>query len=401
MPPAGEGTTSATSPNCSDVRRKARFNIYFDKVDIEKLVQTVSDATCKTFILGENVRGKISIIGPDNGKVDVGADEFYAAFLAALDANQPRRRTRTGASPRSWRRPRPSRATSRVVGPDEPYTTNEQMITRLFKIRYVDLEPLRGVLQQLVSQNGRHHPLPAGHADRQRHRLEHAPAGEDHRAARQPLELRRDARDPDSATPPPRTWPTSIQKLFEAKANRPGRGPGSPWRPLPPPTREPPSDPGAAVQPGGQPGAVSGGPATVTTAHRRRAHQQAHRRRQPRRPTNASMPLLREIDVPDLAARGGSTSTPCENANAEDIAATLQSLAQGTANRPRAAAQPPQNIPGAPPPPQRPATGRGDRGRALPGRGEDLRRQGHQLAGGGRQPVPTTGTWSGSSRSST
>jgi hypothetical protein len=33
-------------PNCSDVRRKARFNIYFDKVDIEKLVQTVSDATC-------------------------------------------------------------------------------------------------------------------------------------------------------------------------------------------------------------------------------------------------------------------------------------------------------------------------------------------------------------------
>src|SRR5690349_15702299 len=88
MPPAGEGTTAATTPNCSEVRKKARFNVYFDKVDIEKLVQTVSDATCRTFILGDNVRGKISIIGPDNGKVDVSADEFYAAFLAALDANQ-------------------------------------------------------------------------------------------------------------------------------------------------------------------------------------------------------------------------------------------------------------------------------------------------------------------------
>ncbi|HSP20215.1 MAG TPA: hypothetical protein VLQ79_11915, partial [Myxococcaceae bacterium] len=88
LPPAGEGTTAATTPSCSDVRRKARFNIYFDKVDIEKLVQTVSDATCRTFILGDNVRGKISIIGPDNGKVDVSPDEFYAAFLAALDANQ-------------------------------------------------------------------------------------------------------------------------------------------------------------------------------------------------------------------------------------------------------------------------------------------------------------------------
>src|SRR6185437_14587705 len=84
MPPAGEGTTAATTPSCSEVRKKARFNVYFEKVDIEKLVQTVSDATCRTFILGDNVRGKISIIGPDNGKVDVSADEFYAAFLAAL-----------------------------------------------------------------------------------------------------------------------------------------------------------------------------------------------------------------------------------------------------------------------------------------------------------------------------
>ncbi len=53
--PAGKRLT----PNCDEVRKKARYNIYFDKVEIEKLVQTVSDATCKTFILPENVRGKI------------------------------------------------------------------------------------------------------------------------------------------------------------------------------------------------------------------------------------------------------------------------------------------------------------------------------------------------------
>ena len=50
-------------------------------------MQTASDVTCKTFILPENVRGRISIIGPENGKVEVSADEFYAAFLAALDSN--------------------------------------------------------------------------------------------------------------------------------------------------------------------------------------------------------------------------------------------------------------------------------------------------------------------------
>ena len=125
MPPAGEGTTAATTPTCSEVRKKARFNVYFDKVDIEKLVQTVSDATCRTFILGDNVRGKISIIGPDNGKVDVSPDEFYAAFLAALDANQlavvpqgrfskivEKAKAKQTAS-RSWARTSPTPPTSR------------------------------------------------------------------------------------------------------------------------------------------------------------------------------------------------------------------------------------------------------------------------------------------------
>jgi general secretion pathway protein D len=93
--------------SCEEQRRKGRYNIYFDKVEIEKLVQTVSDATCRSFLLGENVKGKISIVGPENGKLMLDADQFYAAFLAALDVNgftavtQGRRRATTArASPR-------------------------------------------------------------------------------------------------------------------------------------------------------------------------------------------------------------------------------------------------------------------------------------------------------------
>src|SRR4051812_6805365 len=77
-PAAESGGGGAKRPTCEEARRNARYNVYFDKVEIEKLVQTVSDATCKTFILPENVRGKISIIGPEAGKVAVTADEFYA-----------------------------------------------------------------------------------------------------------------------------------------------------------------------------------------------------------------------------------------------------------------------------------------------------------------------------------
>ncbi len=81
---SAEPSASGPAPRC---RKNAKYGIYFDKVEIEKLVQTVADATCRTFILPENVRGKISIIGPENGKVEVNGDQFYAAFLAALDAN--------------------------------------------------------------------------------------------------------------------------------------------------------------------------------------------------------------------------------------------------------------------------------------------------------------------------
>src|SRR5882757_4973667 len=73
--------------SCESLRKNARFSAYFERVDLEKLVQTVSDATCKTFVLGENVKGKISIIGPENGHTSLDAEQFYAVFLSALDAN--------------------------------------------------------------------------------------------------------------------------------------------------------------------------------------------------------------------------------------------------------------------------------------------------------------------------
>ena len=352
MPPAGEGTTSATTPNCSEVRRKAKFNIYFDKVDIEKLVQTVSDATCRTFILGDNVRGKISIIGPDNGKVDVSADEFYAAFLAALDANQlavvP-----MGRFAKIVEKAKAKQSNIPVVGADEPYTTNEQMVTRLFKIRYADLEPLRGVLQQLVSQNGDTIPfqpdtLIVNDIGSNMHRLERIIEQLDSRSSSDEMRVIqvRYASAPELAT--------TIQKLFDAKANRPGARPGLTVSPTPAPIPGAPPHPGVPAQPGAavQPG-TPGGPATVTTLIADERTNKLVVVATPAANERIDV-LLREIDVP-ISGEGRINVYPLQNANAEDIAATLQSLAQGTANRPRAGGgNPPPNIPGAPPPLARP-----------------------------------------------
>ena len=254
------------------MRKKARFNIYFDKVDIEKLVQTVSDATCRTFILGDNVRGKISIIGPDNGKVDVSADEFYAAFLSALDANQlavvPQ-----GRFSKIVEKAKAKQSSIPVVGPDEPFTTNEQMLTRMFKIRYADLEPLRGVVQQLVSQNGDTIPfqpdtLIVNDIGSNMHRLERIIEQLDSRSSSDQMRVIqvKYANANDLAT--------TIQKLFDAKANRPGARPGLTVTPTPGPGRSPAAGRSSGRARRGHSGGFDWS-GHRDDAHRRRAHQQA------------------------------------------------------------------------------------------------------------------------------
>ncbi|MGA9521380.1 MAG: secretin N-terminal domain-containing protein, partial [Myxococcaceae bacterium] len=250
---------------CEQVRRKARFNVYFDKVEIDKLVQTVADATCKTFILPENIRGKISIIGPEMGRVEVTADEFYRAFLAALDANslavyQQGDFLKVVDKRNAKQTPIPT-----VLDPDAPYTTAEQMVTKIFKVKYVEVEPLRGVLQQLVSQNGDTIPFPpdtiiVNDLGSNMHRLQRIIEQLDSRSSSESLRVIQI----NYATA--QEIADKIQALFppqQAQA-RPGQR-GTPQRaavttPPPPPGGTPP--PAEAAQPGAE--GTTGGPVTVS-----------------------------------------------------------------------------------------------------------------------------------------
>jgi general secretion pathway protein D len=366
LPPSPAPTQKASTPeralspapermtaNCEEVRRKAKFNIFFDKVDIEKLVQTVADATCKTFILGENIRGKISVIGPDNGRVEVSADEFYAAFLAALDANNLAIVPYGKFSKIVEKAKAKQNNIPTITDGSSDYTTNEQMMTRLFKVRYVELEPLRNVVQQLVSTGGdsilfQPDTLIVNDLGGNMHRIERIVEQLDIRSANDEMRIVqiRYALAADVAN--------TIQKLFEQKG-RPGTRPQT--LPLPVQTTPiAPIAPGTPPTPRNEPpsttsGTPTGGPATLTTLI-------------PDERTNkliivASVAandrindIIRQIDVP-ISGEGRINVYSLANATAEDIAATLQALAQGTANRPRSptgTAAPP----GGQPTPQRP-----------------------------------------------
>jgi general secretion pathway protein D len=337
--PEGGGATIRPTPTCEEVRRRARYGIYFDKVDIEKLVQTVSDATCKTFILPENVRGKISIIGPENGRVEVDADQFYAAFLAALDANglsvyQHGRFLKIVDKRAAKQNPIPT-----LIDGDAPYTTNEQMITKLFRIKNVEVEPLRGVLQQLVSKDGDTIPYPpdiiiVNDVGSNVHRLERLIDQLDSRAASDEVRIIQVqyATASDVAG--------TVQKLFEQKGGaRPGSRAGAPAM-VPPPGS--PGGEGVPMNAGPEGGA--GGPVTfsqIIPDERTNklivvASPAAFERIQS---------MVRELDIP-TAGTERINVYPLENANAEEIASTLQSLAQGSASRPRTPTpQPPPGVP--------------------------------------------------------
>jgi general secretion pathway protein D len=358
-PPGGERQISPTSPSaesgggngkgkpsCEEARRKGKWAILFSPaVDIDKLVQAVADATCKTFILTENVRGKIQIIGPEQGRSEVDADQFYAAFLLALDANGWTV-TPAGRFMKIVEKRGAKQSTLPLATEDEPYSASEAMVTKLFKVKYVEVEPLRGVLSQFATKDGDCVPyqpdtLICTDLGSNMKRLEKLLNQLDSRSANDEIRIIQ------VHYAPAQDIANTIQKIFESKG-RPGAPPGGGGRPVSA-VMPPPGAPGGPGQPGGQvdQGGGSGGAVTLSQLI-------------PDERTNklivVASPsaferierLIAEIDIPTTSG-GGINVYGLENANAEDMASTLQSLAQGTANKPRQGpGGPPQGIPGIP-----------------------------------------------------
>lgn len=138
--------------SCEAVRKTARFSVHFERVELAKLVQTVSDATCKAFIVGDNVKGAISLVGPENGTVSLDAEQFYAAFLAALDGNGLAA-YRQGRFMRIVEKARARQAVPLLLE-GAPFPAPEEVVTRIFRLKSAELEPVRAVLSQLLMPGG-------------------------------------------------------------------------------------------------------------------------------------------------------------------------------------------------------------------------------------------------------
>ena len=155
-PRGAAGRTQNTEPpntpavDRKDIHTNARTVVMsFDKRDLAEVIQFVSQFTQRNFILPERVSGKITILSNS----PIPADEVWNVFLAALDANN------WAVYPvgRYWKlveKKQSSRANVPLFlepGVEAPYS--EQMVTKLFKLRYVEADQMRNVLNQFTSRD--------------------------------------------------------------------------------------------------------------------------------------------------------------------------------------------------------------------------------------------------------
>ena len=327
--PAPSGATRATEPPPSvpvdkkEVHTGARTVVMsFDKRDLTEVIQFVSQFTQRNFILPERVAGKITILSNS----PIPADDVWNVFVAALDANN------WSVYPvgKYWKlveKKQSSRANIPIYldrGQEAPPT--EQMVTKLFKLRYVEADQMRNVLNQFTSRDSDFQIFPPdtlviSDLGLNMRRLEKLIAQLDQPGGSEEIHI----------VPVQYAGAQELaQKLTEIfQAQAPAQR-GGVVRQLG--VAEPVVQPGQpiAVPPPGQAPAGTGGPVQIGKII-------------PEERTNKLiviagarsfsrvMQLIRQLDVP--AGEGGVHVYYLENAKAEDVAATLQALAQGAAAR--------------------------------------------------------------------
>jgi general secretion pathway protein D len=134
----------------NDVRKNARTVILsFDKRDLTELIQFVSQELGRNFILPERVGGKVTLLS--NAPVPI--DEVWNVFVAALDANnwslyQVGHYWKLVEKKQSPRTNIPT-----MLQPGEEAASTEQMVTKLFKLKYVEADQMRNVLNFFISKD--------------------------------------------------------------------------------------------------------------------------------------------------------------------------------------------------------------------------------------------------------
>ena len=320
-------------------KRSTGVVMNFDKRDLAEVIQFVSNYTQRNFILPERVSGKITILSNH----PIPPEEVWNVFVAALDANN------WAVYPigHYWKLSEKKQSARANVptfleqGQEPPPI--EQMVTKLFKLRYVEADQMRNTLNQFTSRDSDFQIFPPD-------TLIISDLG---------LNMRRLERLIDQLDQPGGTEEIHIVQIQYASAQalqqklqeiftQQGR-PGT--RALGIAEVQPAPQPGQPPVPVAQPAQQAGGGGGPVTVSKIIAEERTNKLIviAGARSFSRVLELIRQLDLP--AGGGGVNVYYLQNAKAEDVATTLQALAQGAAARRTTGGATPPSVGGYIPPP--------------------------------------------------
>src|SRR5437764_462518 len=116
----------------------------FDKRELAEVIQFVSEFTHRNFIMPARLPAKCTLLAT----APIPADEVWSVFLAALDANN------WAVYPvGSYWKLAEKKHVPTLLSDGQEAPASEQMVTKLFKLRYVEAEQMRNVLAQFTSRD--------------------------------------------------------------------------------------------------------------------------------------------------------------------------------------------------------------------------------------------------------
>jgi general secretion pathway protein D len=315
--------TTAPIDKREAAKRANAIQLNFDKKDLTEIIQFVSQVTGRNFILPERVSGKITLLS----NTPIPPDEVWNVFLAALDANNwslyP-----VGHYWKLSEKKQSARAnipTFLEQGQDAPPT--EQMVTKLFKLRYVEADQMRNTINQFTSRDSDFQIFPPdtliiSDLGLNMRRLERLIGSLDQPGGSEEIHL---------VQVQYASAQSLQQKLQEIFTSQPGGRPGTrafgiadgqPGAPAP----------GVGQPAVGAPGTAGGGGGPVQIS-KIIAEERTNKLIviAGARSFARVVELIRQLDVP--TGGGGVQVYFLQNAKAEDIASTLQALAQGVTRR--------------------------------------------------------------------
>jgi general secretion pathway protein D len=140
---------------CRPTPPHVRVMMNFNEAEVLEIVQWISKHTCKNFIIGDGIRGgKITILS----NTMVTANEAYRAFLSALNVNNMTV-VKVGQFLKiQMKRDAAKDTIPTYIGEEVDIPSLDQMVTRVFQLKFVDANTINGTVKQLTTKDGDSYP---------------------------------------------------------------------------------------------------------------------------------------------------------------------------------------------------------------------------------------------------